>query len=150
MLSDKIYIPKYGWRVHFFYAVTCYHIDEIMDCLDKLECPDDFKRRAYENMSSCRLDTGITYSNSKLKESVVVIGLTSSKEEFFNSFCHEKRHLEDHIAQTFGMQISGEEIAYLSGNISGYLFESISPFLCQCECCKNKSGHGNKSRYTHS
>lgn len=53
-------------------------------------------------MRACNLNTGITYSNIRNRETVMVIALTSSPEEFQNSFDHEKGHLCRHISRAFG------------------------------------------------
>ena len=115
MIRRDLYIKKYDWQVHIFYRVTCYYTEELIGLLKSIDCPKDKAREAYNNLVSCKLDTGVTYSNYKLRKSVMVISKTSSPEEFLNSLKHECRHLEDHIATAFKMPIGGEEVAYLAG-----------------------------------
>lgn len=82
---------------------------------------------------SCKIDTGLTYSNYKKRETVMVVGLTSSPSQFLNSFDHERKHLEAHIAQAYGINPYGEEIAYLSGDIAQMLTEDVQLFICDCD-----------------
>ena len=44
----------------------------------------------------------------------MVISLTSTPEEFQNSWDHEKGHLCRHISKAFGIDPYGEEAQYLS------------------------------------
>lgn len=61
----------------------------------------------------------------------MVIGINSSAEEFMNSFCHERKHLEMHIAKTFNLNPWGEEVAYLSGKIGQKMYRIAKKFLCE-------------------
>lgn len=137
MERSTIHIKKYDWRLNIFFAVTCYHVDEIMDSLADVECPDDIRDRVYSNLVKCDMDTGFTYSNKRLKCTVMVIGLHSSQAQFLNSFEHEMRHMVDDIAETFGLNMGGEEVAYLTGDMNSILWKDIHKFIC-CDCkCKN-------------
>lgn len=132
MIRRDLYIEEYDWQVRIFYRVTCYHTDEIISLLKSINCPEDKAREAYDNLVSCKFDTGVTYSNYKLRKSVMVISKTSSPEEFSNSLKHECRHLEDHIATAFKMPIGGEEVAYLSGYLGKMLYRDMQLFICDC------------------
>ena len=148
MIVKDLYINKFDWHVRIFYAVTCYWTDRIIHELKNILCPADKLRKAYENMSACQLNTGLTYSNSGLRETIMVIGIWTDPAEFDNSFSHELRHFTDHIANTFGLESGGEEIAYLTGEIRQKLYSVNRMFLCDCcehdydiekEICKCKS-----------
>lgn len=81
------------------------------------------------------MDTGFTYSNPEFRESVVVIGSSSSGAEFLNSFVHELRHLTDDIAYTCGYPLRGEPAAYLAGDISMGLSDIVCVMSCEkCRC----------------
>lgn len=124
--------------MHIYYAVTCYRTNAIMAALKSIGCPDSIIRMSKENLSSCKLDTGLTYSNTDRRETVMVIGIASSSAEFLNSFEHEKKHLEAHIANAYNIPPYGEEIAYLAGDIAQMLAKDIQMFICNCDCCKKQ------------
>lgn len=158
MIRHEVYIRKYDWRVEMYYAVTCYHVDDIMRSLVAIDCPKPFLRKAYDNLSSCKLDNGITYTNSKLRSSVVVIGMHSSPDQFLDSFLHELRHLTDHLMASLHMEPGGEDIAYLTGDLGKELVKDVAMFICDCHCHKhaiedticeqnNKKSHGNKNQF---
>lgn len=130
VIVQDIYIQRYAWNVRVFYAVTAYWADDILSELRRIGCRGEEYVRARHNLYTGSLDTGLTYSNFRDKESVVVIGLTSSPEEFMNSFEHEKGHLCRHISQSIGLDPYGEETQYLSGEVSQLMFPVARKFLC--------------------
>ena len=136
MIVQDIYLPEYDWHCRVFYAVTGYWADDILYELSEIDCIGKDYRRAQESLYSGRVNTGLTFSNYKLKESVMVIALTSSPEEFAHSFDHEKGHLAKHIAAAYNLDPFGEELQYLSGDIAKEMFPIAKRFLC--ECCRRK------------
>lgn len=134
MIYRKLYIPEYDWLTHIFYHVTCYWVDDIIDMLESIDCPEKELRESYENLMACKLNTGLTYSNYRLRESVMVISDTSSAKEFSNSLRHECRHLEDHISIAYGLSVGGEEVCYLAGFIGEELSDDMAMFICDCDC----------------
>lgn len=133
MKTGDLSIDRYRWHVRIYFAVTCYHIDAILESLVSVECPDKILQRVSANMADMKLDTGFTFSNKQSRHSVMVVGLSSSPAEFLNSFEHELRHLVDDIAQTVGLKITGEDVAYLTGDINTELWPIIHSFIC-CKC----------------
>lgn len=89
-------------------------------------------------------NTGLTYSNRKCQCSVVVIGLTTSPEQFQNTFDHEKGHLAMHIGNALDIDVFGEEYQYLTGAIGQKMFKIAKRFLCE-HCRKElKIGKDNE------
>lgn len=142
MIVRDLYIGRYDWHLKIFYAVDCYYTGEIIDELKAIRCPRPGIERAYRNLSSCRLNTGLTCSNHALRETVMVIGRWSSPAEFDNSFSHELRHFTDHVANVFGLESGGEEVAYLTGEIRRELFPVNKLFLCSV----SRSRQGDPAR----
>ena len=138
MIRQQFDISKYDWKVEVYYAVDCFYTDEIMGRLYDIGCRGDDLRTAYENLSAGKPDTGLTYSNYGTRQTVMVIGITSSATQFQNSYDHERKHLEAHIAAALGIDPWGEEICYLSGEIGQLMFEKARLMLCDCDCCKHK------------
>ncbi len=138
MIRQQFDISKYDWKVEVYYAVDCYYTDEIMGRLYDIGCRGDDLQTAYENLSAGKPDTGLTYSNYGTRQTVMVIGITSSAAQFQNSYDHERKHLEAHIAAALGIDPWGEEICYLSGEIGQLMFEKARLMLCDRDCCKHK------------
>ena len=130
MIRQDFTLEGYGWGVRVYYAVSTYWTGRIMKDLKATGCSGRQLERAFRNLSSGGLNTGITYSNLHGGKSVMVISLTSSPQEFLNSWMHEMRHLSRHIEKAFGIDPYGEEAAYLAGDIGQKMFPVARMFLC--------------------
>lgn len=134
MIRQRIYLDKYDWVIHCYYAITHYSTDEIMRRLYDVNADSISMRRAYRNLSKGDLDTGMCYSNPRLRESVLVVALTSTPAELFNSLTHESSHAATHISSAVGIDLESEEYCYLVGGIALQMYPKIKHLLC--ECCR--------------
>lgn len=129
MIDLVLDIPEFGWRINFHFAVTCYHTDTIIRELRELDCPQIYLKSAYDLISGCNTNRGVTYSNSDRRESIIVVGATTSAAEFQNSLQHEIRHCVDDIIIA-NKDYDKEEYAYLTGDINKRIFPYIKSLLC--------------------
>lgn len=136
MIAQDFYLPRYGWHVRVYYAVTTYRAKEIVTGLRMLGCSGERLKRAKRNLEESRLDTGLTFSNLKMKETLMVISMTSTPGQFLNSWTHEMFHLCRHVARCFYVDPYGEEAAYLAGTVGQKMFPVAKKFLC--EHCKDE------------
>lgn len=130
MIRQHFALPRYGWHVYAYYVVTEPNAEEVLDALVHIGCGGEDLERAYTNLTSGNLDTGLTYSNRDTRETVMVIARTSSAKEFQKSYKHETGHLQDHIAQTFGINPHGEELQYIGDDIVEATWETAKDLLC--------------------
>ena len=122
MIIDKINI--YNWEVTIFYESTCDDIDIIIKALNRIYCPKYFIKKALDNLEECKLNSGLTYSNLKLKSSIIIINKTSSFAQLINTISHEYFHLINHIS--IGLNIEDEkELANLNGNLNMYSYKIV-------------------------
>ena len=121
MIKDQFNVK--GWKVTILYECTCEDIDSIIETLKEINCPNKYIREALNNLETCNLDIGLTYSNIKLKSSVIVVNKTSSFAELINTISHEYFHLICHISKILEID-DEEELAYLNGNLNmrSYIF----------------------------
>lgn len=131
MIRQTFQLPKYHWTVYAYYVVTAPHAEEILKTLVGIGCDGSTLDRAYMNLTSGNLDTGLTYSNISSMESVMVFAKTSNAREFMKSYKHETGHLQSHIAQTFGLNPHGEEIQYIGDDIVEETWEVAKDLLCK-------------------
>lgn len=127
MIRHKVHIRRYDWKVYCYFAVDCYYTKQIAEQLVQIGCTDDFVQKATQNMGCNNLNQGFCYSRDGC--SVLVTGLTSSAEEFINSFTHELYHLVCHIAEARRFSPVGEEAAYLMGDLAREMYPAIKPLL---------------------
>ena len=138
MIIRDLYIEQYRWHVHCYFAVDKYYTKEILSVLDALGCSDIVYDRVAVKMEQNDLNTGFTYSNKISHETLMVIGKASSNAEYVNSISHELRHLCDDIASVTNMQTSGEEVAYLTGDVASQIADVIQVLVCNCINCIEK------------
>lgn len=131
MIRQRFTLPKYDWRVYAYYVVTKLNADEILDALVGIGCYGEHLEGAYNNLTSGKLDTGLTYSNSSTRETVIVFAKTSSAKEFQQSYQHEVGHLKDHITQAYGISPHGEELQYIGDDIVEATWDIAKDLLCE-------------------
>ena len=121
MIKDVFYIKS--WKVTILYECTCDDIDYIIKTLKQVNCPKIYIKEALVNLETCSLNTGLTYSNIKLKSSIIVINKTSSFAQLINTVSHEFYHLICNISKALKIK-DQEELAYINGilNMQSYIF----------------------------
>ena len=122
MIVDSFYI--YNWKVTILYECSCEDIDFIIETLKDINCPNKYIKEAFNNLKSCNLNTGLTYSNTKQKSSVIVINKTSSFAQLINTVSHEYYHLICHIQRTLKIY-DEEQLAYLNGDLNMRSYQFI-------------------------
>ena len=132
MKRQRIYIPDYSWIVDIYYDSTPIDAKEIIRKIALLGCSDEGIATTYEQLSSGILNNGFTYSNRALRRSVMSLGRASSFAQFLNSFVHELHHLATHIATTTGVDLQGEDVCYLSGNIAQRMYPILMHYISKC------------------
>lgn len=136
MIRQRFHIGRYYWNVTAYYAVTGYQYNEIMSNLERIGCSGQNLQIASENLKNNKLNTGITYSNTYMRESVMVVAVASSAEQFHRALIHEIRHLQSHIATAYNIDEKGEEVCYLLDDIVGEIHSVVAPLICNC--CRTK------------
>lgn len=139
MIRQRLHIDKYNWNVTAYYAVTGYHFNEIIGSLRRIGCKGENIQTAYTNLKENKLNSGLTYSNYYLRESVMVVALASSAKQFHRALMHEIRHMQSHIATAFNIDEKSEEVCYLLDAIVGMIHDDIAPLICNC--CRTKHKH---------
>ena len=115
MIVDKFII--YDWEVIVLYECTCDDIDIIIKTLQDINCPNKYIKEALHNLQTCNLNIGLTYSNTQLQSSVIVVNKTSSFSQLINTIAHEYYHLICHISKILEIE-DEEELAYLNGDLN--------------------------------
>ena len=63
MIKDVLYVKD--WKITVLYNCTCDDIDIIIKTLREINCPKHYLKEALDNLETCNLNTGLTYSNLK-------------------------------------------------------------------------------------
>lgn len=122
MIQDSFSVLN--WNVIILYECTCDDIDYIIETLIDINCPYKYIKEALDNLETCNLNIGLTYSNFKLKSSVIIINKTSSFAQLINTVSHEYFHLICHISKALNIK-DEEELAYLNGYLNMYSYQFV-------------------------
>ena len=121
MMHFKTYLDKFDWNIECYVTTDSLEINKIMCRLKQLGCSDKIMVKAYKILED-QINSGFAYSNSKLKSSLMIINMSTSMDEFINTYNHEKNHVEMHICEAFNIDPFSEEAADLSGQIAQYFY----------------------------
>lgn len=136
MIKQNIYLEDYDWRCIVYYDSCESDAGFILDSLRAIGCDGSDMMKAWSNLSDGKRNTGLTFSNTKSRCSVVVISKTTSASEFQDTFDHEKGHLSMHISKAVGIEPFSEDFQYLNGKIGHEMFKVAKMFLC--DCCRKR------------
>ena len=118
------------WVVDFLFSTGMYDIEAIVAMLYDFNASYSVINRASRIMESGRMNRGFTFANPDIRRALVVIGPSSSGKQFLNTFTHEVRHLADAIAKSIGYELDSEEPAYIMGDTTMALAETICKLGC--------------------
>ena len=130
MITQEFIVDKVYWKVYVYYDVTHKDAIEIVTKLQEIKLPKSYITSAYTTLISNKLNQGLTQTNNRLKTSVVVFTKTSNASQFVNSFVHEIGHLSNHIAVTYNLNLNGEEVQYIAGDIAQQMFKRCHTLMC--------------------
>ena len=131
MIRSSFHIRVNGepWFITIFLPVTRYHVKEIMDTLYNIGINKENYTIALENLTSGKVNNGITYSSIEHRATVSVWAMATSPAEYFNLIVHELHHLSVQIASMNGLDLEGEDVCYINGDIAQYLYPLCRPLI---------------------
>lgn len=126
MIKAEYSLRQYDWAVTFYFNVTAHDLHAVMHHLWSIGCRGEDFRTAWNNVNKGCCNRGLTYSDYDGKRSIVVVGEASTFGELMNSLSHEIHHLSVHIAQSNLLDLAGEEVCYIDGEVTQMVFEDIT------------------------
>ena len=132
MIRERYNIDVKGenWQITIFFPLTCYHVKKIMQELSLIDCNKTDMRKAWRNLTSGKMNNGLTFSNYELRKSVIVFAMSESKEEYFNLVLHELHHLAVQIGVANNMNLEGEGVCYINGDVGMMMFPLVRYLFC--------------------
>ena len=128
MIRRRLYISD--WVVDFFFLRDHKRRELVLQSLFDLGAPEDKIEQAASLLSDSVVNSGFTFSNPRIRKSIVVVGPTTSGREFQNTFVHELRHVVNDIARSKGIELDGEVPSYISGGAVMDLAEVVCELGC--------------------
>lgn len=132
MVKESVYLDSYNWKINIYFNFDCQYANEVLEELDELGISKRKLYKAEDDLSACLLNTGLTYSSYINKETIIVIGRTTSAKEFAKTYYHEVGHCATHISQYYHISPYGEEIRYIGQDIVDKSWDMAKKYLCEC------------------
>lgn len=129
MIAQYIQLGKRDWNVLVYYGVTPDNFVEISDSLRQLGCPKKEIKKAMKVLR--KENTGLTFSNSDYKMSIVCISVALDISQFVNTAIHEAKHVQSHVCQYYGVEQDGEDAAYLIGHLVQRMYKMFAKIVKQ-------------------
>lgn len=117
MTRSGIVLDRYEWGVTCFIGYDEEDVDEICNTLEVIGCEGDALFEARRHLSKDCDKRGLTYSNVRLRQSVVAIGRSPSHASMANTIGHELFHVVAHVCGSDGIDIQSEEPCYIMGEL---------------------------------
>lgn len=129
MFAQYIQLGKRGWNILVYYGVDKDDFVEIADSLEQVGCPKKEIKAAFKILK--KENTGLTFSNTDLKMSIVCISKASDSSQFVNTIMHEAKHVQSHICAYYDIEEDSEEAAYLIGYIVQRMYKMFVKMVKQ-------------------
>lgn len=130
MEKQRIYYRRYDWEIIVFYDVDCKDKYSVISALMDIGCKGINLSDSIKLVESCHLNDGLTFANYKTLEMVVMISKTTTPAEFLNTMVHELHHMAEFIANEAEIPQTGEEISYISGELSMKMHPIAVKWIC--------------------
>uniref|UniRef100_UPI004028A7C8 hypothetical protein n=1 Tax=Prevotella sp. TaxID=59823 RepID=UPI004028A7C8 len=117
MIRGEITLDRYEWSVTCFIGYDEEDVDEICNTLEVIGCDGDALFDARRHLAKDSDGRGLTYSNVRLRQSVVAIGRSPSHASMANTIGHELFHVVAHVCGKDGIELQGEEPCYIIGEL---------------------------------
>lgn len=123
MTRGEITLDRYEWGVTCFIGYDEEDVNDICDALEEIGCEYDALLEARRHLAKDSEDRGLTYSNVRLRQSVVAIGRSPSRASMANTIGHELLHVVAHVCGNEGIGMQGEEPCYVMGRLCEEIFK---------------------------
>ena len=117
------------WSIVLFVDVDYDRFDIIESALTNILAPISVIDEIYDKISY-KYNSGVTFTNSDFRTSVVCINKTTSKEELINTISHEADHVQADICKYYNVPLDSESAAYLIGYLVGKMYYQSRRLFC--------------------
>lgn len=131
MIIQDFVLKDYDWYVKIYYITDSYPINDIYKDLVSVDADKEDIEDLIKEMKESTFNKGSIHTNIYLRKSIIIIGPTTSAEQFNDTLDHEKGHLAMHICIADDIDPFSEEYQYLAGEISRNVYRAAKNLLCE-------------------
>ena len=128
MIKSTIDVAGY-WSIILFVDVDYDNFDIIESALTDILAPIYIIDEIYDKISY-KLNSGVTFTNSNFKTSIVCINKGSTREQIINTISHEADHVQAAICDYYNVPLDSEQAAYLIGYLVGKMYYHSRRLFC--------------------
>ena len=128
MIKSTIDVAGY-WSIVLFVDIDYDNFDIIESALTDILAPISVIDEIYDKISY-KLNSGVTFTNSDYRTSVVCINKGSTKEQVINTISHEADHVQAAICDYYNVPLDSEQAAYLIGYLVGKIYYKSRRLFC--------------------
>ena len=128
MIKSVIDVAGY-WSVVLFVDVDYDKFDVIETELTNILAPISVIDEIYDKISY-KYNSGVTFTNSDFRTSIICINKTSDRKELINTISHEADHVQDIICKYYDVPLDSEQAAYLIGYLVGKIYYKSRRLFC--------------------
>ena len=128
MIKSTINVAGY-WSIVLFVDVDYGDFDIIESALTDILAPISIIDEIYDKISY-KLNSGVTFTNSDYRTSVVCINKGSDREQIINTISHEADHVQAAICDYYNVPLDSEQAAYLIGYLVGKMYYHSRRLFC--------------------
>ena len=128
MIKSNIDVAGY-WGIVLFVDVDYDNFDIIESSLTNILAPISVIDEIYNKISD-KYNSGVTFTNSDYRTSIVCINKTTSREELINTISHEADHVQAAICDYYNVPLDSEQAAYLIGYLVGKMYYKSRRLFC--------------------
>lgn len=112
-----------GWNIEVLINDTeDYDIEFILNRLKSTGCTYSQAICAYNTIKDGANNVGFTYCNYFNKDGIIFIGNHDNAPQLINTIAHESRHLQQYLANYYGLDQNSEAVCYLLGFIAQKIY----------------------------
>ena len=128
MIKSNVDVAGY-WSIVLFVDIDYDNFDIIESTLTDILAPISVIDEIY-NKISYKYNSGVTFTNSDYRTSIVCINKTTSREELINTISHEGDHVQAAICDYYNVPLDSEQAAYLIGYLVGKMYYHSRRLFC--------------------
>ena len=128
MIKSTIDVAGY-WSIVLFVNVDYDNFEIVESALTDILAPVSIIDEIYDKISY-KLNSGVTFTNSDYRSSVVCINKGSTREQVINTISHEADHVQAAICDYYNVSLDSEQAAYLIGYLVGKMYYHSRRLFC--------------------
>ena len=128
MIKATIDVAGY-WSIVLFVDVDYDKYNIIESALTDILAPISVIDEIYDKISY-KYNSGVTFTNSDYRTSIVCINKTTSREQLINTISHEADHIQAAICDYYNVPLDSEQGAYLIGYLVGKMYYHSRRLFC--------------------